>query len=424
MRVAITGMGAVCPIGLSAQELADGLLAGNCGIRQAPWADPDDPTPNFYGAVDDRFDPAQWMDERTIDGTDPFAWFSIAASEQALAQSGLLDGGGLDPLRTAVVHGTSMGGLMSLMGAQAAFERGGVEAVSPKTMIKIWSNMAASQICMRHQLHGPSLTVSTACASSLDALGTAARYLEAGLCDVALVGGTEGGYPTPGRRGDRPFEPVTHAAGRGYGMSTPSPDPRRAMMPFAADRSGIVSGDGSVWFVLESEAHAEARSATVLAWLRGHGSLSDSHHPSSPEPNGTWEARAMELALADAQLAPTDVHALVAHATGTPKGDTAEIRAINKVFVDGAGRDDLVVTACKGHTAHTGASAGGVNLVAVIDAMHRGRLTHIGSTVEPDPEIRFDVVLREPRALDLGVAQVNAFGFGGQNASIIVTREL
>lgn len=420
MRVAITGMGAVCPIGISAQELADGLLEGRCGIRQAPWADPQDPAPNFFGAVDDRFDPRVWMDDRVIDGSDPFAWFSVAASEQALIQAGLL--GELDQFRTAVIHGTSMGGLMSLMQAQWAYEHGGADAVSPKTMIKVWSNMAASQVCMRHQLHGPSLTVSTACASSLDALGTAARYLEAGLCDVALVGGTEGGYPTPGYRPEGRFEPATHMAGRGYGMSTPSDDPRRAMLPFAADRSGIVSGDGSVWFVLESAAHAEARGAEVLAWLRGHGSLSDSHHPSSPEPNGTWEARAMELALAEAELAPADVQAIVAHATGTPKGDTAEIRAINRVFVDGGGRDDLVVTGCKGHTGHTGASAGGVNLVAVIDAMHRGRLTNINGTTEADPEIRFDAVLHEPRRIDLEVAQINAFGFGGQNASIVVTR--
>ena len=422
MQVAITGMGAVTPIGLSAGELADGLLAGRCGIRQAPWADPDDPTPNFYGAVDDRFDPSDWMDAKVIDGADPFAWFSVAAADQALDLAGLL--GGLDPLRTAVVHGTSMGGLNSLMQAQWAYDTEGPAAVSPKTMIKIWSNMAASQVCMRHKLHGPSLTVSTACASSLDALGTAARFLEAGVCDVALVGATEGGYPTPGYRSERRFEPVTQMAGRHYGMSTPSADPRRAMLPFAADRSGIVSGDGSVWFVLESRNHAVARGAEVMAWLRGHGSLSDSHHPSSPEPNGTWEARAMELALADAGLGAGDVQALVAHATGTPKGDTAEIRAINRVFVDGGARNDLVVTACKGHTAHTGASAGGVNLVAVVDAMRRGRLTHIGGTTTPDPEIRFDTVLHEPRRIDLSVAQVNAFGFGGQNASLVVTREL
>lgn len=131
----------------------------------------------------------------------------------------------------------------------------------------------------------------------------------------------------------------------------------------------------------------------------------------------------MELAQADAGVSATEVQALVAHATGTPKGDTAEIRAINRVFVDDAGRDDLLVTACKGHTAHTGASAGGVNLVAIIDAMHRGRLTNINGTTVADPEIRFDAVLHEPRTVDLEVAQINAFGFGGQNASIIVTRE-
>jgi 3-oxoacyl-[acyl-carrier-protein] synthase II len=421
MRIAITGMGAVTPIGLSAAELCENLLAGEVGIRRAPWAPADDPGPNLYGAIDDRFDPDDWMDGRVRQGSDGFAHFALAACAQAVADAGLEDGA-LDGLRTAVVHGTSMGGIFALERAQWAYDTSGPEAVDAKTMIKIWPNMAAAQICMRYDLHGPSMTVTTACASSLDALGTAAAYLESGQVDVVLCGGTEGGYTREGPE-YRDFQPATGAAGESYGMSTPAVDPRRAMLPFAADRSGIVSGEGSAFFVLETAEHAQRRGARVHAWLRGYGSLADAHHPSSPEPSGRWEARAMELAQASAAIAPTEVDALVAHATGTPKGDEAEIRAINGVFVDGAGRDDLVVTGLKGNTGHTGAGSGAMNVMAGVWAMHHGRLPNVSGTTELDPEIRFDVVLDEPRAVDLTTLQVNSFGFGGQNASVVVTRE-
>ena len=225
-------------------------------------------------------------------------------------------------------------------------------------MIQIWPNMAASQICMRYGLHGPSLTVTTACASSLDALGTAARFLQSGLADVAVTGGIEGAY-AQGPDGFDGYVPATTAGGKGYGMSTASVDPLRSMLPFDAHRGGIVSGEGAAFFVLETEDHARARGAEVLAWVRGYGSLSDGHHPSSPEPIGRWEARAMALAQADAGITAGDVDALVAHATGTPKGDDAEIAALNRVFVDGAGRADLPVTLAQGpHRAHRGLGRG------------------------------------------------------------------
>lgn len=418
MRIAMTGWGAVSPLGVGVDALCEGLLAGEVAIRPAPWVAPDDPEPQLLGSVHDSFDAAEWMDDRVVRGTDGFARWAIAACAQALGHAGLE--GRLDQLRTAVVHGTSMGGLTALAKAQWAYDTKGPEAVDPKTMIKIWPNMAAAQICMRYDLHGPSLTVTTACASSLDALGSAAQLISSGLADVALVGGTEGGFTYDG--GDEGFIPGTTFAGASYGMSTPSVDPYKAMLPFDAHRSGIVSGEGSAWFVLESEAHAAARGAEVLAWLRGYGSLADAHHPSSPEPTGRWEARAMELAQASAGIAPGEVDALVAHATGTPKGDDAEIAALNRIFVDGAGRGDLPVTSIKGHTGHTGASAGAMGLMAGVWAMHHGRFPNVAGTTELDPEVRFDVVLDEPRSLRVETLQVNAFGFGGQDASVLVTK--
>lgn len=423
MRIAITGTGCVSPIGASAAELLDGLDAGAIGVRSAPWSD-GSPGSALFAAVHEEFDPRTVLDDRVIEGTDAFVAFGVAACEEALAEAGLAtdDRTKLDPLRTAVVDGTSMGGFYSLMHAQWAFDRHGPERIPPKTMLRIWSNMTAAQLCIRHGLHGPSLTVTTACASALDAVGQAAGLITSGTVDVALCGGTEGGAPS-GRPGTDGFVPVTSVAGRTLGMESPSPDPLRAVLPFDPNRSGIVFGEGSAWFVLESEEHATARGALPLAWLRGYGSCADAHHPSSPEPSGRWEARAMELALARAGTSAADVDIIIAHATGTPKGDLAEIRAINGVFVDGADRPDLLVTSIKGHTAHTGASSGGMGMVAAIGALRRGRLTYVAGTTEVDPEVRFDVPLQRPREVDASVAQVNAFGFGGQDASVVLTRD-
>ena len=234
-------------------------------------------------------------------------------------------------MRTGVVHGTSIGGARALMKAQYLLDSEGPRAVPRKTEIQMYPNMAASQIAMRYGLHGPSLTVTTACAASLDALGNAARLLEAGHADVLIAGGTDGGISLAGGGADGDFVPATFHTSRLYGMTARSEDPRRAMLPFDVKRQGIVLGEGSAMFMLERGEHARRRGARVLGYLRGYGSLADAYHPSAPDPSGKWEARAMELALADAGIAAGEVDALIAHATGTPKGDTAEIRAINQV---------------------------------------------------------------------------------------------
>src|SRR5689334_18604680 len=210
MRVAITGMGAVSPLGNSAEELCEGLLNGTITIRLSPFSPADDPQPRF-GSWPDQFDPAQHLDPKVIEGSDLFSLFFMAATQQALERAGLAKPPasaaakvehGLDPLRTGVIHGTSMGGTTSLLRAQWRYDTQGADAVPGKTMIQIWPNMAAAQVCMRYDLHGPSLTVTTACASSLDAIGTAARLVEAGIVDVAICGGTEGGSTAKDTIGD------------------------------------------------------------------------------------------------------------------------------------------------------------------------------------------------------------------------------
>lgn len=406
-KVVITGRGIVSSLGNSVKEYLDGLRNNATGIRPIHW--PTEPEPGWFGAVHD-FDPTRWMNEKVIDGTDIFAQFALAAGEQARADSGLAE---FDEDRTGVVVGTSMGGTRSLSEAQRDYEQHGAQGVSRKMMLRILTNMAGSQLAMRYSLHGPLLTVATACASSIDAIGNATRLIRLGEADVVLTGGSEAVS-----RGDGDFAPAYFIGQARYGMLSASKDPRRTLTPFDKDRTGIVIGDGSAMFVIESEEHARARGARILAEIVGYAALADGPHPSAPDPSGKWEATAMRKALANAGVDPTDVGALYAHATGTPKGDEAEIRAINAVH----GGRGLPVTGIKGHTGHTGAASGAMSIISALETFESGLLPNAAGTETVDPEVDFRVITQKPAQVEADFIQVNAFGFGGQNASMVLRR--
>ncbi|MEU2358544.1 beta-ketoacyl-[acyl-carrier-protein] synthase family protein [Streptomyces misionensis] len=351
-------------------------------------------------------------------GTDRYTQFTLAAAEQAVQASGAR----LDPARTAIVHGTTLGGVRAMQRAQHDLEQRGPEAIDRKTLIKIAPNMPAAQVAMRWGLHGPQLTVTTTCASSLDAIGTAALLVAGGRADAAIAGGTEGGWTGVDGRAEDGFAPAIHYSQINYGMVVPGADRETASIPFDRRRTGVVTGEGSAMVVLERADLARARGADVLAEILGYGSLADAHHPSAPEPSGRWEAEVMRQAIADAGLRPDDIDALIAHATSTPKGDTAEIRAINTVYVSERGAPSPPVMSLKGHIGHPGAAAGAMGLIAAVLGMSAGALAHTAGTRYLDGEIDFDVVLDRPRSLDLRTVAINAFGFGGQNASLIVRR--
>jgi 3-oxoacyl-[acyl-carrier-protein] synthase II len=410
--VVITGTGAVSPLGTGVPRLTQGLLGNEVAVRPAPWAAPDSAA--WWTAVPD-FRPLDWMSEQVEAGTDLFAQFALAAAEQAVRQAGLTE---FDPRRTAVVHGTSMGGMRALAKGQYQLDMSGPDAIDRKTVIKIWPNMAAAQMAMRYGLHGPQITVCTACASSIDAIGTAARLIAEGRADVAIAGGTEGGFPLASGEPDGDFVPVNFYAQARFAMETGSTDRLRASLPFDVARSGIVTGEGSAMVVLERAAHARARSATPLAEVVGYASLADGFHPSSPDPTGQWEAAAMADAISDAGLTAGQIGALIAHGTATPKGDTAEIRAINAVH--GGRPGPLPVTSLKGHLGHTGASAGAMGVIAGVTALTTGAFPNTAGTREVDPEADFLVVTKQPAEVDAAYLQVNAFGFGGQDSSLVL----
>ena len=380
-RIAITGMGVVSSLGNDVDEFNRRMLAGEIGMRAASWAAEFEGRKMWWAPVRD-FDPRDWIDPKVIEGTDIFAQFALAATQQAVEQSGLDD---LDPDRTAVVHGTSIGGAASMMLAQHRLEHGGPNAVDRKMPIQVMPNMAAAQIAIRYGLHGPSMTVTTACASSADAVGLAGRYIERGEADVAICGATEGPIGWVEDPANGGFTPAIFYGYNLYGVESPSDDPQRAMIPFDVERSGIVMGEGSAMLVLEREEHARARGAHVFGFLCGYASIADGAHPSSPDPSGRYEAVVMERALADAGATAADIDAVIAHATGTRIGDLAEIRALNHVFA----RPELPVCSIKGHLGHSGASSGGMAYIVGLLGMRDGVLVHTAGTREVDPEVRF-----------------------------------
>lgn len=413
MDVAITGMGVVSALGHAPAELYDRLARDEVAIEEVPWTRGNPDRYEWWAPVRD-FDASPWLDDKTLAGTDPFAQQAVGAAGMALAQAGIDNP---DPLRTAIVLGTAKGGTQTMERAQYHADTKGREGVSSKLMIKVWPNMAASQIAMRWQLHGPCLTLSTACASSLDAIGMGAKLIASGMADVAIVGGTEGGLAHD--IGGDDYIPATAYGRYAYGMGNQVDDARRACMPFDQQRGGMVFGEGTGIFVLESAERAQARGAKILGYVQGWGTAADSYHPSTPDPTGQWERRAMELALDDAGVSPDVIDALAAHGTGTPKGDIAEIRAINKLYGDHA--KDVSVMSIKGTLGHSTGAAGAVAAVVALEGMARGEVIHTGGTSDPEPEIDFDLVLGAPRKKPVRWMQLNAFGFGGQNASLVIS---
>lgn len=414
--VAITGVGVISSYGLDADTFYSGLVANRPVIRPVKLPGLDASTHVWWSTVEG-FNPLDWMDERVADGTDVVAQWAIAAARQAVKQSGLEP----EPERCGVVQGTSLCGVQSVMYAQSQLDRHGPAAMPRKTMMKALTNMGAAQIAMLYGLHGPSLSVATACASTLDALGVAASLIRAGRADAMIVGGTEAGHsPESGRHLDD-FVPAMAYAPALFGMNSSELDATRASLPFDRNRSGIATSEGSAAFVLERADLAEARGAHILGYLAGYGSIADAWHPSAPDPTGKWEARAMQLAMQDAGFGEADIDVLYAHATGTPVGDTAEIRAINQLH--GKRARPLGVTSVKGHFGHAAAASGGMSLIAGLCDLASGQFINTANTTDPDPEIEFELVMGQPQHRETRVFQVNSFGFGGQNASIVVSRD-
>jgi len=407
-RVVITGMGAVTPLGNDLDATWAGMMQGECGVESITQFD----TTNFpctVAAFVKDFDPLQYMDKRDVRRMSPFLQFAVAAAEQAIKQAGL-DFSQEDPVRVGVEIGTAIGGADVVENQRLILEQQGVKKVNPTSIPALLINMPGCFIAIRHGLMGPVNASVSACATGVSGIGEGMRRIVWGDADVMLVGGTESAI-TP---------LVVGAFGRLTALTTRNDTPKRAITPFDANRDGTVIGEGAGVMVLETLEHAQARGAKILAEVKGYSLTSDAFHISSPREDGSGAARAMSNALADANLKPKDVDYIGAHGTGTQMNDAIETKAIKAAFGETA--YDVAISSIKSMTGHTLGAAGALSAVAAVKAMHEGYIPPTINLETPDPECDLDYVPNEPRQANVRVAIANGFGFGGQNASVVLEK--
>ncbi|MER5256130.1 beta-ketoacyl-[acyl-carrier-protein] synthase family protein [Streptomyces sp. NPDC002855] len=400
--VAITGIGLVTPAGSGVEE---NWKRVSSGVSAAA------PDPLLHGMEVDfscrvpDFDANDLLGRRTAWKLDRFVQLALVAARQAVADAGL-DSASWDAARVGVVLGNSLGGTATFEQQHRVYYDGAPEDVSPLMIPMGMVNMVAGYVAMDQRVHGPSLVTATACASGASAVGTARQWLDAGLCDVVLAGGTESA-----------ISPATMTGlSRMGALSGRRGDPGAASRPFAADRDGFVAGEGAAVLVLERERDARARGRRGYARIVGFGASSDAHHATAPDPQGAGLERALRTALADAGVAPADVDHVNAHGTSTPLNDLTEARALRRVLGHGP-----AVTSTKGVTGHTLAAAGAVETAYTALALRHGVVPPTANVTELDPEIDIDVVTGTARHAPLEVAVSTSLGFGGHNAALVLT---
>ncbi len=401
--IVITGMGAVTPLGLGVRAFWKGLVEGKSGIHAIHSFDSSDLAVQIAGEVKD-FNPGDHMPIDLVRKTDPFMQFAYIAAEEALRDSKLT----VEPENTGITMGTAMSGIATIAYTQEALTGASHKKVGPRFIPKILGNIAAAHIAITHNIQGPSLTVSTACASGGDAVSAAADCLRLGRAEVMLAVGAESVL----------CPLVVYSLANAKALSRNNEDPAHASRPFDAMRDGFVIGEGGGALVLETEAHAVRRGATIYARLMGCGNGCDAYHITAPQPEGVGAARCMELALKDAGLKPEQIGYINAHGTATPKGDAAETLAIKRVF----GEHIPLVSSTKGATGHMMGAGGITELIACIQAIRTGLLSPTINLEHPDPDCDLDYIPLQSREKKVDYAMSNAFGFGGQNSSVIVGR--
>ena len=401
----ITGMGAVTPVGIGVDAYWRALITGACGIGRITRFDASG-LPVQIAAELKGFDPVEHMPKTLARTMDPFMQFAFAAAEEALADSGLA----IEPEsdRIGIVMGTAMDGVTTVARTQAAYDAG--HRVGPRFVPMTIGNIAAAQIAIAHGIHGPSLTLNTACSAGGDAMMTAAMLLKTGEADAVLaVGGESILCPI-----------VVSGLSQAKALSRRNDDPEHACRPFDLNRDGFVIGEGGGALLIETEEHALARGAKIHAVLAGYANTSDAHHVTAPCPDGAGAAACMQRALARAGMQPSDIGYINAHGTSTPLGDKAETLAVKAVF---GGRESAPpVSSTKSATGHLMGAGGLTEAIACIKAIQDGILPPTLHLDTPDPDCDLDYVPNAARKADISAAMSNSLGFGGQNSSIILSR--
>ncbi|MHB1317437.1 MAG: beta-ketoacyl-ACP synthase II [Anaerolineae bacterium] len=407
-RVVVTGLGTVSPLGNDVASTWQGVVAGRSGIGQITYFDTTDYRTTI--AAEARgFKPEAYFAPKDVRRMDPFAQYALVAAREALLDAGLTDeafAGGLAE-RTAVVIGSGIGGMATVTDQIRALDARGPGKVSPFFIPMILPESAASMVAIEHGLKGPNMAVTSACATSANAIGETAQMIREGRADVGLAGGAEAA--------------VIEVAVAGFcamrALSTRNDDPEHASRPFDRDRDGFVMGEGAAVLVLEELEHALARGATIHGELLGYGSNDDAYHITAPDPDGAGATACMRLALQSAGLAPEGIDYINAHGTSTVLNDATETQAIKLVF--GAHAYRMPISSTKSVTGHLLGAAGALEAILTIRALETGIVPPTMNLENPDPACDLDYVPNRAREIPIRRALSNSFGFGGHNVSLI-----
>jgi 3-oxoacyl-[acyl-carrier-protein] synthase II len=419
VRVVVTGIGAITPLGLSAEETWQKLVAGQSGVAIGESYDASE-YPVKIAAEVRGFEPGKYINFKEARRMARFSQLAVGAAREALLKAGLIIDSdsptdqhvnGVDQSRIGVVLGTCAGGLVEIRNATQTVLEKGYRRVGPMFIPRMMHNAAAANIAHQFGLMGYNTTITTACASGSQAIGDATAVIRQGRADVMVTGGTEAAISDVGQAGFWSTRAMTSAY---------NDDPEKASRPFDLNRDGIVIAEGAACLVLERLEHALARDAPILAEIVGFGCSGDAYHLTAPHPNGDGEVRAMTWALEEADLSPEDVDYVSAHATSTPIGDKIETLAIKRVFGETA--YEVPISSAKSMLGHAVAAAGAVEAIASILTIRDGVIHPTINYDTPDPECDLDYVPNKSRKAKVDIVLSNSFGMGGQNAALVISR--
>jgi 3-oxoacyl-[acyl-carrier-protein] synthase II len=405
-RVAITGLGAVTPLGNDVPSTWRAAVAGESGIDWIRAFDASEQPVRVAAEVKD-FDATQVASAKVARKLERNVLLSLGAAREALRDSGL---NGFDPTRVGIVFGTAIGGVSGVLEQEDVRRERGADRVSPNFLPNVLVDSASGQLAISLGIKGPNYAVVSACATGSHAIGEGAELVKRGDADAVLAGGAEACM--------HPLILAGFTAMRG--LAVENEDPPRASRPFDATRAGFVMGEGAGVLVLEELEAARARGATIYAEVLGYGASNDGHHMAQPEPDALGVAEMMRVALRRADVAPERVGYINAHGTSTPLGDLAETKAIKNVF--GPHAYNLAVSSTKSMMGHTFGAAGAIEAMMCVLAIHDGVLPPTINLRNPDPECDLDYVPNDAREAKIDVALSNAMGLGGHNGCVLVGR--
>ncbi len=406
-RVVVTGLGAVTPIGNNVDDFWKSVREGKCGIAPITRFDTTDYKVHLAAEVKD-FNVKDFIDFKTAKRMGRFSQYAIVASREAVADAGL-DMAKEDVYRVGVMIGSGVGDLEASEAAEAKILEGKPSRVNPFTVPMMIANMAAGNVAIDLGARGKCTCVVTACASSTHSIGDAFRAIQYGDADVCITGGAESSIC-----------PLGVASFTSLTALSQTEDPARASIPFDKDRNGFVMGEGAGIVVLEELEHAKARNAKIYAEVVGYGATCDAYHITAPIDDGSGAAKAMELAMKEAGIQPSDVTYINAHGTSTHLNDLVETRAVKAAFGDAA--KDVVINSTKSMIGHLLGAAGGVEFVTCVKSIQDGFIHQTIGSVESEEECDLNYAIGAPVEKPVEYAMSNSLGFGGHNASLLIKK--